>query len=547
MSNNMTMKYACEQFDGKTNFGIWQSTVKDILVQQGLLKPLLGNKPETMDQDDWEELQAKAVSTIRLNLASKVKYQVLTETSPTALWQKWEKIYMSKSLSNRLYLKKDLYQLRMDEGSDLGDHISEFNRLVSQLSSIDVKLEEEDQAILLLSSLPKSYETLKTTLLIGKETLLVDDVMSALMDSSRVNGTRSSNQGDGLVVRSENQNGHGRGRGRSRSRNSGHGKDRSKSRGKQNKSSIECWYCKEIGHIARKCPERKDKKNGKKHVNNANVAEEDDKSSDGDLYLVFSVEQQEGNLLSVRDNSFSTEWFLDSACSFHMCPHKEWFDCLTPCNGGTVLMGNDAVCEVMGIGTIKIKMFDGIVRTLGDVRYIPDLKKNLISLGTLDSIDCSISIKGGVMKVSKGAMVIMKGQKTKNLYKLMGKTVIGGASVSTHAGSSNDNSELWHKRLGHLSEGGMLELHKRKLLQGVKSCKLDFCKFCVFGKQKRVSFKAASHTKLHEQRTKSTDESTYEQSLEDPDEHPSDSWNLVRDREPRTKKLTQRKTVERYT
>ncbi|KAK3026865.1 hypothetical protein RJ639_041992 [Escallonia herrerae] len=123
----------------------------------------------------------------------------------------------------------------------------------------------------------------------------------------------------------------------------------------------------------------------------------------------------------------------------------------------------------MGRGTIKIKMFDGIVRTLGDVRYIPDLKKNLISLGTLNSIDCSISIKGGVTKVSKGAMVIMKG-------------------------SSNDNSELWHKRLGHLSEGGMLELHKRKLLQGVKSCKLDFCKFCVFGKQKRVSFKAASHT-----------------------------------------------------
>ncbi|KAK2969423.1 hypothetical protein RJ640_009661 [Escallonia rubra] len=366
MSNNTTMKYACEQFDGKTNFGIWQSTVKDILVQQGLLKPLLGNKPESMDQDDWEELQAKAVSTIRY----------------------------------------------------------------------------------------------------------------------------------------ENKNGHGRGRGRSKSRNSGHGNDRSKSRGKQDKSSIECWYCKEIGHIARRCPERKEKKNGKKHVNNANVAEEDDKSSDGDLYLVSSVEQQEGNLLSVRDNSFSTEWFLDSACSFHMCPHKEWFDCLTPCDGGTVLMGNDAVCKVMGIGTIKIKMFDGIVRTLGDVRYIPDLKKNLISLGTLDSIDCSISIKGGVMKVSKGAMVIMKGQKIGNLYKLIGNTVIGGASVSTHVGSSNDNSELWHKRLGHLSEGA-----------------------------------------LHEQRTKSTDESTDgstdEQSLEDPEEHPSDSWNLVRDREPRTKKPTQ--------
>ncbi|KAK2978726.1 hypothetical protein RJ640_015257 [Escallonia rubra] len=399
MSNNTTMKYACEQFDGKTNFGIWQSTVKDILVQQGLLKPLLGNKPESMDQDDWEELQAKAVSTIRLNLAPKVKYQMLNSR---------RKI---KRFCNKWY---------------------------------------------------------------------------------------QSSQGEGLVVRYENKNGHGRGRGRSRSRNSGHGKDRSKSRGKQNKSSIECWYCKEIGHIAKKCPERKDKKNGKKHVNNANVAEEDDKSSDGDLYLVSSVEQQEGNLLSVRDNRFSMEWFLDSACSFHMCPHKEWFDCLTPCNGGTVLMGNDAVCEVMGIGTIKIKMFDGIVRTLGDVRYIPDLKKSLISLGTLDSIDCSIFLKGGVTKVNKDTMVIMKGRKIGNFYKLIGNTVIGGASVSTHVGSSNDNSELWHKRLGHLSEG-----------------------------------------ELHEEMTKSTDGSTDEPSLEDPDEHPSDSWNLVRDREPRTKKPTQ--------
>ncbi|KAK3000288.1 hypothetical protein RJ639_023744 [Escallonia herrerae] len=76
----------------------------------------------------------------------------------------------------------------------------------------------------------------------------------------------------------------------------------------------------------------------------------------------------------------------------------------------------------------------------------------------------------------------------------MGNKVTGRASVSTHANSGNGNSELWHKWLGHLSEGGMLELHKCKLLQGVKSCKLDFCKFCVLRKHKRVSFKASSHT-----------------------------------------------------
>ena len=48
-------------------------------------------------------------------------------------------------------------------------------------------------------------------------------------------------------------------------------------------------------------------------------------------------------------------------------------------------------------------------------------------------------------------------------------------------------------RLGHMSERGMLELHKKNLLKGVKTCKLDFCKLCVLGKQYRVQFKTATH------------------------------------------------------
>ena len=57
-----------------------------------------------------------------------------------------------------------------------------------------------------------------------------------------------------------------------------------------------------------------------------------------------------------------------------------------------------------------------------------------------------------------------------------------------------DDTKLWHMRLGHIGERGMLELHKRNLLKGVKTCKLDFCKYCVYGKQHRFSFKTGSHT-----------------------------------------------------
>jgi hypothetical protein len=114
-----------------------------------------------------------------------------------------------------------------------------------------------------------------------------------------------------------------------------------------------------------------------------------------------------------------------------MCPNMQWFETFKSCNGGTVMMGNDARCKVIGIGNIKVKMFDGVVRTLTNVRYVPDLKKNLISLRTLDSLGYGYLANDGVMKITKGALVVMKGKKIGNLYELLESTVTGGAVAST--------------------------------------------------------------------------------------------------------------------
>ena len=54
------------------------------------------------------------------------------------------------------------------------------------------------------------------------------------------------------------------------------------------------------------------------------------------------------------------------------------------------------------------------------IRYVPNLKKNLISLGTLDFLGYGYSTKNGVMKITKDAMVIMKGKKIGNLYSYSG-------------------------------------------------------------------------------------------------------------------------------
>ena len=70
-----------------------------------------------------------------------------------------------------------------------------------------------------------------------------------------------------------------------------------------------------------------------------------------------------------------------------MTSKKDWFDTYKPYNDGMVQMGNDATCSVIGIGTVKIKMFDGVVRVLSNVRHVRTYVIHL--LGTYVTILCN--------------------------------------------------------------------------------------------------------------------------------------------------------------
>ncbi|KAG8503958.1 hypothetical protein CXB51_002230 [Gossypium anomalum] len=62
--------------------------------------------------------------------------------------------------------------------------------------------------------------------------------------------------------------------------------------------------------------------------------------------------------------------------------------------------------------------------------------------------------------------------------KSQGSTVTSDAAVTSSSLSDDDITKLWHMRLGHMSENGMVELSKRGLLDGQGICKLNFCEHC---------------------------------------------------------------------
>ena len=74
-------------------------------------------------------------------------------------------------------------------------------------------------------------------------------------------------------------------------------------------------------------------------------------------------------------------------------------------------MGNDHALEIISISTIKIKWFNGTICKIEEARHVKGLKKNLLSLGQIDSLGCKVHAKNKIMKIARRVLVLLKAEK----------------------------------------------------------------------------------------------------------------------------------------
>ncbi|PKI52456.1 hypothetical protein CRG98_027148 [Punica granatum] len=140
----MTMRFEVEKFDGSNNFGLWRIKMRYLLVQHRLDGALDGKLRASVKDEEKSTYMAKALSAIQLSLSNKVLRE-------------------------------------MTLGTSIADHVNLFNQIVMDLQNVEVEVNDEDQALLLLCSLPKLYENLIDTMLYGRTKLTLEDVKLSLL------------------------------------------------------------------------------------------------------------------------------------------------------------------------------------------------------------------------------------------------------------------------------------------------------------------------------------------------------------------------------
>ena len=209
-----------EKIDG-TDFAYWRMQIEDYLYGRKLHMPLLGTKPEVMKAEEWALLDRQVLGVIKLTLSRSVAYNVVKEKTTADMMKALSGMYEKSSVNNKVHLMKKLFNLKMAKKASVTQHLNEFNTITNQLLSVEIDFDDEIRALIVLASLPNSWEAMRIAVSnsTGKEKLKYNDIRDLILAEE----IRKRNAGETLRSNST-LNLETRGRGNDRNSNRGKSK-----------------------------------------------------------------------------------------------------------------------------------------------------------------------------------------------------------------------------------------------------------------------------------------------------------------------------------
>lgn len=138
---------------------------------------------KTKLKEELRKKERKCYSLIVQRIGNDYLEYVKDKANPKEAWSSMCATFERKGVSNRMFLRRELLSMKMNENESLEKHLLSFDKILRNLKSVGAKMEEEDIVCQLLLSLPKSYDSVVTALETMKaEELTVEFVKGRLLD-----------------------------------------------------------------------------------------------------------------------------------------------------------------------------------------------------------------------------------------------------------------------------------------------------------------------------------------------------------------------------
>ncbi|GKV50247.1 hypothetical protein SLEP1_g56959 [Rubroshorea leprosula] len=413
-----------------SNYSLWKTLMDDKLFCKDLYDPIehKGIKPVEINDADWRKIDRKAYGL--------------------------EELFERKNALKKASLIRKLVNLKYKEGKNVFEHLNNFQEILNELV-IELAVDDEVRALILLSSLPDSWETLVVTL--SNSTRDGEMTLQLVKDSIFSEESRRKEQGimsfefEALVTEY---------RGRSKQRYTRRDNDRQsqerynkgKSKGRsKSKSKVTCYTCGKQGHYQKDCWHNRDK-NVRKRADTHEEKEAKENTatitSDGEVYLLC-----ENDNIDVAHHD--STWVVDTVASYHVTPNRDWFSSYKEGDFGYLKMGNRFEAKIVGVGDVWLETNIGSKLHLKNVRHVLEIRLSMMSMGMLDDDGYLNYFANGIWKLTKGTMVVAKARRDFHSMKLKKNSV-------------RDRSML----------------QKLMLLSNLS----ETCADCLVGKHHRVSF-----------------------------------------------------------
>lgn len=330
----MEQKFSFSKLNNDNYFN-WKFSIELLLIKRECWNVISTDKPTDV-KDDWYKRDSKARAIIGLAVEENHLRHIRNTKSAKEAWDALKNHHEKSTLCNKVSIMRQICNLKLQEHGDMEDHLNKMSDLFGMLSNLgEDELSDASIVAMLLSSLPRSYDTLKTAL----ESRPEGDLTLSLVQTKLFDESKRRNGAD-IIVKKEIAM-----------------KVNQECSKEGTKKGVTCYFCHKKNHMKKDCRRKKlwlQKKSSTKanQVTKANVSN----NKSDDMYC-----------FTVRENHVNTcgRWIIDSGASCHIANKLNLFSDYEMSEKQSVEVANGQQVQGSGKGSVTITFQDGTM----DFRY----------------------------------------------------------------------------------------------------------------------------------------------------------------------------------